>query len=195
MEATAGSEEAGHRCQSCGLEFRDEGLIREHYKSDLHLYNLRRRSAGLAPVDMALFARKQAAAAAAVAARTAEETAAPTIFACPYSRKVFKSKAQFDQYQRSKKYLQLKAKAETETAKAAEADAAAAESGAGGSEAAVSAEASADGSKAASADEESSEAGAASASASSARKEPEWDTMTVFTHCMFDNSPIDGLAA
>lgn len=201
MAGDGAATEAGHGCQSCGLEFRDEALIREHYKSELHLYNLRRRSAGLAPVEAALFARKQAAAARAVAARTAEASAESTTFSCPFSRKVFKSKPQFDQYQRSKKYLQLKAKAEAAAAGAAQAAEASAadcegEASASGTGGSVATDESGSSIKDVPVSRSDGEApsSAASASASSARKEPEWDAMTVFTHCMFDNTPVEGLA-
>ncbi|EER00831.1 conserved hypothetical protein [Perkinsus marinus ATCC 50983] len=38
------------RCNACGLEFPDSAEQRDHYKSDFHVYNTKRKVAGLAPI-------------------------------------------------------------------------------------------------------------------------------------------------
>jgi len=50
-------------CIACKLEFVDNGLMREHYKSDYHRFNLKRKSAGLPSVSQVLFDEKVALAA------------------------------------------------------------------------------------------------------------------------------------
>jgi len=50
-------------CIACKLEFTDNTLMREHYKSDFHRFNLKRKSAGLPSVNQVLFDEKVALAA------------------------------------------------------------------------------------------------------------------------------------
>jgi hypothetical protein len=50
-------------CIACKLEFLHNGLMREHYKSDYHRFNLKRKSAGLPSVSQVLFDEKVALAA------------------------------------------------------------------------------------------------------------------------------------
>lgn len=47
-------------CIACKLEFTDNTLMREHYKSDFHRFNLKRKSAGLPSVNQVLFDEKVA---------------------------------------------------------------------------------------------------------------------------------------
>lgn len=47
-------------CIACKLEFTDNTLMRDHYKSDFHRFNLKRKSAGLPSVNQVLFDEKVA---------------------------------------------------------------------------------------------------------------------------------------
>lgn len=49
-------------CTACGVTFADAESQKAHYKSDWHRYNLRRKVAGLPPVDKGSFDRRLAAA-------------------------------------------------------------------------------------------------------------------------------------
>ncbi|KAF4652706.1 hypothetical protein FOZ61_009466 [Perkinsus olseni] len=40
------------RCNACNLEFIDSAEQRDHYKSDFHVYNTKRKVAGLAPISL-----------------------------------------------------------------------------------------------------------------------------------------------
>jgi pre-60S factor REI1 len=144
------------KCISCGLSF-DEGVIRDHYRSDFHRYNLKRTAAGLPPVDQSLFETRRKAAEAAIASKAAAEAAEPTHFRCEITGKVFKTRAQFEQHLKSKKFQLAKAKHEEGLAKKASAS--------------------------------------AEETVRPPPVEPDWESMTVFTHCMFDNEPVDGLEA
>lgn len=46
------------KCNSCLIQFLDSDAQRYHMKTDWHRYNLKRRVAGLTPVDAAVFAEK-----------------------------------------------------------------------------------------------------------------------------------------
>lgn len=47
-------------CFTCRLVFDDSDKMREHYKTDFHRFNLKRKVAGLPPVQEALFLQKVA---------------------------------------------------------------------------------------------------------------------------------------
>ncbi len=49
---------SGHTCTSCAVLFRDTELQRDHYKTDWHRYNLKRKVAELAPVTLEVFREK-----------------------------------------------------------------------------------------------------------------------------------------
>lgn len=49
-------------CTACAVTFDDSEAHKTHYKLDWHRYNLRRKVAGLAPVDQGDFDRRLAAA-------------------------------------------------------------------------------------------------------------------------------------
>lgn len=51
-------------CIACRLEFTDNGVMREHYKSDFHRFNLKRKAANLPSVSQELFDQKVASSAA-----------------------------------------------------------------------------------------------------------------------------------
>lgn len=48
-------------CVACQLSFGSLDGLKDHYKTELHVYNLRRKTAGLAPVAEAAFQRRKAA--------------------------------------------------------------------------------------------------------------------------------------
>jgi pre-60S factor REI1 len=56
--APAGQSEFNYTCISCSLAFITASLQRQHYTSDLHRYNAKRRVAGLPPVSAAVFNEK-----------------------------------------------------------------------------------------------------------------------------------------
>jgi pre-60S factor REI1 len=45
-------------CIACRLEFTDNVVMKEHYKSDFHRFNLKRKAAGLPSVNQQLFDQK-----------------------------------------------------------------------------------------------------------------------------------------
>lgn len=47
-------------CTACAITFEDLDSLKKHYKSDWHRYNLRRKVAGLEPVDQQDFDRRLA---------------------------------------------------------------------------------------------------------------------------------------
>jgi pre-60S factor REI1 len=47
-------------CNTCHLTFTTSAEMREHYKTNLHRFNLKRKGAGLRPVSEALFDKKLA---------------------------------------------------------------------------------------------------------------------------------------
>ena len=49
-----------YTCLSCSLAFTDAASQREHYQTELHRYNSKRRVAGLAPISLDLFNDKVA---------------------------------------------------------------------------------------------------------------------------------------
>jgi len=175
------------KCVSCGLDFEgDLTGLKEHYRGDLHRYNLKRRAAGMPPIDAAMFQRLRGAAAAALEAESAAAAAEPKVFECKLSNKRFKTRAQFEQYQRSKKYKVLAAKAASRAAEEAERPAAAAASA---SKAAPTPAAGAAAASAGALD------AASDADAAEERTEPDFDSMTEDSHCMFDAFPVDDLEA
>ena len=52
------SQSHPYTCLSCSLAFTDTASQREHYATDLHRYNSKRRVAGLGPVSLELYNEK-----------------------------------------------------------------------------------------------------------------------------------------
>jgi pre-60S factor REI1 len=50
------------RCNSCGVAFEDTEGQKAHYRTELHRYNLKRRTNDLGPVSETEFLRRKAAA-------------------------------------------------------------------------------------------------------------------------------------
>jgi len=46
------------RCPTCNMEFADIQTLKDHYRSDLHRYNLKRKMVKLPPVTLEQFQQK-----------------------------------------------------------------------------------------------------------------------------------------
>lgn len=88
-------------CINCSVRFANAEIQRDHYKTDWHRYNLKRKVAVLPPVTAEEFARRV------IQQRTAEENAREeeqsTLY-CNVCRKPFNSKNGFDNHLNSKKH-------------------------------------------------------------------------------------------
>lgn len=92
----------GFYCSTSGTVFTSKDELNEHYRSDFHRYNLRRKVAGLPPVTVEWFeARKEQ-------LRTAAPTAKGTQqWIDPLTRKKFASEATYRAFVSSNKYDKL----------------------------------------------------------------------------------------
>ncbi|GBF90614.1 hypothetical protein Rsub_03186 [Raphidocelis subcapitata] len=91
----------GFFCSTSGTYFTDKESLAEHYRSDFHRYNLKRKVAGLPPVTKDWFdARK---------AQLASAAAAPTqrVWYDPLTRRKFMSEPKYREHVASKKYADL----------------------------------------------------------------------------------------
>lgn len=89
-------------CSTSGTFFSDKDTLTEHYKSDFHRYNLKRKVAGLPPVTKEWFeARKEQLLATAAGASKA------CIWVDPLTKKKFQSKQTYDTFVESRKYKEL----------------------------------------------------------------------------------------
>lgn len=100
------SEEEGVFCMTAGSVFTTKHALMEHYKSDFHLFNLKRRVAGLPPVTREWFETKKAQIAA-----NAKQSSGQQIWMDPLSKKKFQSEATYEAFIHSKKYQSLLKKA------------------------------------------------------------------------------------
>lgn len=50
--------EKAHTCMTCKVSFAEGDLQRDHYKTDWHRYNLKRKVAEMAPVTLEVFRQK-----------------------------------------------------------------------------------------------------------------------------------------
>lgn len=93
----------GFYCSTSGTFFTSKDELNEHYRSDFHRYNLRRKVAGLPPVTLDWFeARKeQLRTTAAPAAKGTQQ------WIDPLTRKKFASEATYRAYVSSNKYEKL----------------------------------------------------------------------------------------
>ena len=80
----AGAAGASSFCNSCAVALADAAAVREHYASALHGVNLRRRTADIAPLSAAGYARLMAEQAAREAA--AAEAAQEVLYICDACR-------------------------------------------------------------------------------------------------------------
>ncbi len=98
--------ESGFYCSTSGTYFRDKESLAEHYKSDFHRYNLKRKVAGLPPVTKEWFEARKAQLSTAAAGTSA---AAPLqrLWIDPLTKKKFSTENTYQAFVRSKKYLDL----------------------------------------------------------------------------------------
>lgn len=101
--------EAAHTCLNCNVKFRDADAQRDHYKTDWHRYNLKRRVAELPPVAAEEFQRRV------IQQRAADEQALQeTTTYCSACRKQFISDKSYDNHLNSKKHKDSALKFEKE---------------------------------------------------------------------------------
>ena len=93
-------------CSTAGRVFTDKHAFTEHYKSDFHLYNLKRRVAGLPPVTRDWFEARKTQILAAASSKPKEQ-----IWTEPLTKKKFRSEATYNDFIHSKKYQTLLKKA------------------------------------------------------------------------------------
>lgn len=86
-------------CMSCRVAFRDLEVQRQHYKSDWHRYNLKRKAADLPPVTVEEFQKRV------IAQRCkADEDNQTQNLTCKSCRKNFHTQNQYDNHLLSKKH-------------------------------------------------------------------------------------------
>ncbi|GAA5919915.1 hypothetical protein JCM1841_000038 [Sporobolomyces salmonicolor] len=98
-----------YTCLSCSLAFVDAASQREHYATELHRYNSRRRVAGLAAVTQELFEDKISQASTALAPKADDD--APKKLACKACNKTFASAATHQAHLNTKKHKEAVFKA------------------------------------------------------------------------------------
>lgn len=91
--------DGGYYCSTSGTVFVDKEALAEHYKSDLHRYNLKRKVAGLPPVTKEWFDARRAQL---TSMQNAQKT--PKIFVCPLTNKKFQSEATYANHTQTKKF-------------------------------------------------------------------------------------------
>ncbi len=97
-----------HTCTTCSVMFKDAQMQREHYKTDWHRYNLKRKVAEMPPVTLDVFQDKMDKHQEKVKALSGE-IAAPTGY-CVCCRKSFNTEKAYDNHILSKKHKQTAAK-------------------------------------------------------------------------------------
>ncbi|KAG2437956.1 hypothetical protein HXX76_005571 [Chlamydomonas incerta] len=107
MAATdAARAQTGFYCSTSGTYFADKESLTEHYRSDFHRYNLKRKVAGLPPVTKDWFEARKAQLSSTAASATA---AAPVqrIWVDPLTKKKFNTENTYQVFVGSKKYAEL----------------------------------------------------------------------------------------
>lgn len=90
---------SGHTCLNCNVKFQNADIQREHYKTDWHRYNLKRRVAELPPVTAEEFQKRV------LQQRTADEEAQQEVsLYCSACRKQFISDKSYENHLNSKKH-------------------------------------------------------------------------------------------
>jgi len=89
-------------CNTCVFELHGHDQLTQHYKSEWHRYNLKRKASDLPPVNVENFKNRLR-----ELERQQTEKDRKNIFKCPYSGKIFKSQGAWDSYLKSKKYREL----------------------------------------------------------------------------------------
>ncbi|GAA5882609.1 hypothetical protein JCM16303_002070 [Sporobolomyces ruberrimus] len=106
MDAHSGGTSVTHpyTCLSCSLAFVDATSQREHYATELHRYNARRRVAGLQPVTKETFESKVQSSATKVIGENGKEVQAEKKLACKACNKTFASAATHEAHIKTKKH-------------------------------------------------------------------------------------------
>lgn len=96
--------QTGFYCSTSGTFFTDKEALAEHYKSDFHKYNLKRKVAGLPPVTNEWFETRKA-----QLASISGNTTSPgqNVWYDPLTQKKFSSENTYLAHVRSKKYQEL----------------------------------------------------------------------------------------
>ncbi|KAJ3398736.1 hypothetical protein HDU80_008627 [Chytriomyces hyalinus] len=94
-------------CQTCHVAFPEPAHQRDHFKSDWHKYNLKRRVAQIPPLDLAAFTAKINAGLELANLKAAAEV--PLDYICECCRKSYRSENAFDAHLISKKHRTLAA--------------------------------------------------------------------------------------
>jgi len=108
-----GSKGVALTCITCRMRFDTPKEQREHYKEDLHRFNLKRKVANLAPVSQQLFDEKASNAADQNAPKETESEK----YTCGVCNKTYNTSAQLDQHNGSKKHKDQLKKPPTEEKK------------------------------------------------------------------------------
>jgi len=104
-----------HTCLTCAVAFTTGDLQRDHYKTDWHRYNLKRKVAEMGPVTLESFEEKMKSHAEQMKLLTGE-VKEPTGY-CPPCRKNFTTMKAYDNHVNSKKHKDTKAKFDLKTNK------------------------------------------------------------------------------
>lgn len=103
MATDTARAQTGFYCSTSGTVFSDKESLAEHYKSDFHKYNLKRKVAGLPPVTKEWFeARKAQLASSATTVGPVQK-----VWVDPLTKKKFSSENTYQAHVRSKKYQDL----------------------------------------------------------------------------------------
>lgn len=93
----------GVYCSTAGAVFSERDALADHYNSDLHRYNLKRKVAGLPPVTREWFESKKAQ----LGLSASQSVAGTKVWICTLTKKKFYSENTYMAYTQSKKYGDL----------------------------------------------------------------------------------------
>lgn len=97
---------ASFTCASCQVVFASSEQQRDHYRSDWHRYNLRRKTSELPPVTEAVFNQRLTGMLHATQSKEREQQEAHQLRECVACRKTFSSEKALESHVRSKKHLE-----------------------------------------------------------------------------------------
>ena len=106
LDGVAPQPGGGFYCSTSGTYFHDKESLAEHYKSDFHRYNLKRKVAGLPPVTKDWFEARKAQLTS-TAASTTSGAATVRTWVEPLTKKKFATENTYQAFVRSNKYLEL----------------------------------------------------------------------------------------
>merc|ERR1711931_143534 len=89
-------------CITCQVAFKESDLMRAHYKSDWHRYNLKRKVASLPPVTETAFSAKSSKLG--TSTQTTNADSRDTIFRCAICNKNFNTENALKSHLESKKH-------------------------------------------------------------------------------------------